>query len=198
MLNNVIITDGDNANKGFISLIHDDFEAYKVITSTLKTCMNLPTYADLYLPVNILFNMNAPLIKYIVTNNIKLVYDKDIYETGHSFSNNLFEKMQSINEYSNSTLGGYKFIYKHHKVDMQHNNKLFMVTINVEDISKYINDDTVHKHDTYIVNQIKALKRGDYLYRSALLQYIGDFSVDWLLENNILTMDGKRYYLTNA
>ena len=65
----------------------------------------------------------------------------------------------------------------------------------VANISNYINNETILKYDTWLVNTIPSLARGDFEYKAKLVSHIGEQSIIDLLHNNVLRMEGKRYYL---
>lgn len=199
MISNIIIVDSEHINQNTFNFLNDFWDGSKNLVSLLEECIVLNADIDLYLPANIFFYTNAQVIRFLIKNNLysKFKYDKDTYRIYQTFSTPLLEKLLVVNPYTNAKLGGYMFLYEYQDIGLMYNNKVIYATIDATNISEYINNETVFKYEAWIVSTIKAFARGDYLYKSSLLNYIDEQSINALLQNNILRMDGKRYYLNN-
>lgn len=197
MISNIIITDTEHISKKVLDKVTQTWNGADNLIDMIEKCNRLIADIDIYLPADIFFYTNAIAIKYLITNNFKFKYDSDNYKIGHTFSNAELEKLLITDPYSNAKQGGYMFLQMYQDVTLMYNNKLFIANIDINNVQKYINAETVYKHDTYILKHVKTLAKGDFIYRSKLLEYIGNFSIDTLLERNILIAEGKRYYLNN-
>lgn len=195
MVLNIIITDNEHTSDRVRTAVTETWCGADNLIEMIEKCNRLIADIDMYLPADMFFYTNAKAIKYIITNNFNLIYDTDKYRIMHNFSNVELERLLITDPYSNAKQGGYMFLQMYQDVTLMYNNKLFIADIDVNNISKYINVETVYKYDLYTLKHIKALNQGNYVYKSKLLECIGDFSIPTFLERDILIMEGKKYFL---
>ena len=195
MISNIIITDNENVSSSVLATVADDWNGSKNLISLLKECMSLNANIDVYLPADIFFYINSPVIKFLIRNNLDFKYDENTYKIYYSFTPVYLEKLLIVNPYTNAKFGGYMFLYKHQDIGLKYNNKVIYANIDVANISNYVNNETILKYDTWLVNTIPSLARGDFEYKAKLVSHIGEQSIIDLLHNNVLRMEGKRYYL---
>lgn len=195
MISNIVITDNKNVDSSVLDALTDDWNGSKNLISLLKECIWLNANIDVYLPADIFFYTNAPVIKFLIRNNLDFKYDANTYMIYHSFSPVYLEKLLTVDPYTNAKFGGYMFLYKYQDIGLKYNNKVIYANIDVANISNYVNNETILKYDTWLVNTIPSLARGDFEYKTKLINYIGEQSITDLLHNNVLRMEGKRYYL---
>ena len=65
MISNIIITDNKNVSSSVLATFADDWNGSKNLISLLKECMSLNANIDVYLPADIFFYINSPVIKFL-------------------------------------------------------------------------------------------------------------------------------------